>query len=149
MRAAILALLLFILLSGCIQVGGNCKGKPDCYKKAAVYYGLMGDKKEAIRWCKKIDEDPNLNIVMRKWGYNDCIIEVAKTIQDDKICSETALQGVPMLDMKKTCIKMVEQEKRKQERMLNKSITYKHTCPSAMLVFLIIPAVLFMRGYEK
>ncbi|MEM4707754.1 MAG: hypothetical protein QXL47_04040 [Candidatus Anstonellales archaeon] len=155
MRVGVVALILAaILLTGCIQVGQNCKGKAECYKKAAVYYALMGDKKEALQWCRKITDDPDISITVRHMEYNNCVIEVARTFLDKNLCSEThehfwIPHGWPVSNVKEFCEKMVEQEELRQQAMLDRSQAYKHTCPSAMLVFSIVAASLFMRIYEK
>ncbi|MGB9719118.1 MAG: hypothetical protein ACPL06_00805 [Candidatus Anstonellales archaeon] len=155
MRARVVALILVILLfAGCIQVGGNCKGRPECYKKAAVYYGMMGDKKAALGWCRKIINDADISVIMQDLEYNNCIIEVAKTLGDENICSNVEEyynlpQVLPISNVKEVCIKMVEQEKIRQNAMLDKSQAYKHTCPAAMLIFSILLLILLMKIYEK
>lgn len=148
MRKAVVAVLLVLfLLSGCIQIG-NCKGRPECYKKTAVYYALTGDKKGATRWCREIIADPDISLVVQDLEYNNCIIEVAKTILDKNFCTNVEEhfnlpQGFPLSNVKEFCEKSVEQEELRQQSMMNPKEAYKHTCPSAMLIFSVILTFLF------
>ncbi len=156
MRATAIALILaaLLLLAGCIAIG-NCSGRPECYKKTAVYYALIGDKKQAVSTCREIIKDPDISITMQDLEYNTCIIEVARTMLDKNICSNVEEhynipQGWPISNVKELCEKSVQQEELRQQSLLNPKEAYKHTCPAAVFIFSILPlSILFMRSYEK
>lgn len=156
MRAIAIALVLIVLLllAGCIAVG-NCSGRPECYKKTAVYYALTGDKQGAKEWCRKIIADPDISVTMQDIEYNNCIIEVAKTLGDKNFCMNAEEhynmpEGWPISNVREFCEKSVQQEELRQQSMMNPQEAYKHTCPAAIFIFSILPAsILFMRIYEK
>jgi len=156
MRRVLIAftMLTLLLLPGCIQVG-NCKGRAECYTKTAVYYALMGDKQKAQEWCRGIIKDPDISGTMQDFEYNNCIIEVAKTLGDKNFCANAEEhfnlpQSFPVSNVKEFCEKSVEREELRQQSLLNPREAYKHTCPSAILIFSVLPlSILFMKIYGR